>query len=67
MTSSVGLFLFTNGTIPPSSEKMGNIYNKYAKKTFFIEEFYFKNLKFAMKNILNYKIFIDLNIFPSKF
>ena len=29
MNSSMGLFLFTNGTIPPSSEKMGNVYNKY--------------------------------------
>ena len=29
MKSSMGLFLFTNGTIPSSSEKMGSIYNKY--------------------------------------
>jgi GABA(A) receptor-associated protein len=25
----MGLFLFTNGTIPSSSEKMINVYNKY--------------------------------------
>lgn len=29
MNSSMGLFLFTKGTIPSSSEKMGNIYNKF--------------------------------------
>ena len=29
MNSGMGLFLFTKGNIPPSSEKMGNIYNKF--------------------------------------
>ena len=29
MNSSMGLFLFTKGTIPSSSENMGNIYKKY--------------------------------------
>ena len=28
-SSGLGLFLFTNGTIPSIIEKMGNIYNKY--------------------------------------
>ena len=27
--SGLGLFLFTNGTIPSIIEKMGNVYNKY--------------------------------------
>ena len=29
ISSGMGLFLFTKGTIPPSSENMGNIYKKY--------------------------------------
>ena len=33
--SGLGLFLFTNGTIPSIIEKMGNVYNKY-KQLFYI-------------------------------
>ena len=29
INSSMGLFLFTKSTIPPVTEKMGNIYKKY--------------------------------------